>query len=707
MKINKGFLKIIHGFPYRPDDPLEKKLSVVRDTLETVKRNGYDGIVSNVDWREDYLQNEEDWRVMEEKARLCRELGLRLWIYDEWGYPSGAAGTTTLKNHPEIEAQALAAVYKIITPDERVTIPLPHGHLQAIGAFGFYFDGDFVSEEELRGAPIRAPYSADGYVFENHTRRNLFCLAFFTKPAFEGTHCQHNAFSERRYIDIADSLSGRTFLENTYLPYVERLKDYLADGAVEAFFMDEPSYMAVYFNLNKKPRSTTHAPDPHVPLWAMVNWSRKLPEEFFQAYGYRVEDHLPALFLGAAPERQRVRRDFYTLLSRLAADSFFQPIAEFCHAHGAAASGHILLEEKITEHPLYEGNFFSLLKHMRIPGMDMLDSIPERVWCKAFTPLLVSSVSKLYSDGHVMDEVSMHFQNKFGVQVSSLQLLNSLVMQYALGANIFTSYYRDEDLLQAIPTGETVLAAVKRIMHTVESDALPSVILHYPIEAVMAHTTSPVDIAHVFDSSKLHEYHLPYPLNRADMDAAEPPTPIVANDSRALAHDVEQHMERCMRALLDQQIPFLFSDTDSIDRWQKREAGTFILPAHDPSEELLRKLPALSQAGWLVVAVTDYGKFAAPYGGQRVVLVDDLAELNTLLRKRGLVRTAGETEKVVALWGKNRLLLINSENKEKRLTLQMPLRSVIDCYTNHPVPFEPEHGRTSLTLPPYGLLLAE
>lgn len=708
MTIDHGILKIIHAFPYEQKASFAEKCTVVRQTLERVKKNGYDGIVSNVDWTEDYLRNEEQWRIMREKARLCKELGLRLWIYDECGYPSGAAGTLTLDEHPDMEAKALAVVSRSLAPGERAVIPLPYGHIKPVAAFGFFFDGEHISEHDLQQQPLRIPFSEDGYVFEAPTDRSLLCLAFFTKPAFEGTHCQHNAFSERRYIDLAHPLSGRALIENTYRRYTEELGEYMEDGTVEAFFTDEPSYVAVYFNLKKQCTSTTHRPDSKLPLWAMVNWSDALPEAFLAKYGYRIEDRLPWLFLDNARAHQRVRRDFYMLLSELAEHAYFEAIADFCRANRTRASGHILLEEKMTDHPLYEGNFFSLLRHMQIPGMDMLDSTPERVRGKAFTPLLVSSVSRLYADGNVMDEVSKWFQNKFGIKVSSLQLFNALLMQYAMGANLFTSYYGDEDLLQTIPTGETVLAAIRRVMRYIDNtEAQPSVVLYYPIEAVMANTVVSLEFAHVYDSSRLTEYRLPYPIDRADMDRSNLSSPVIADIGEQTARAIECAMEQCMNALLDQQVPFLFCDTDSIDRLTPMAPKLFVIPAHEPTAKLLERIPALSRRGCRVVAMTDNGAVADSYRrvADCVTLVNGTEELADVLRAHALLQTAGEIDGLVALWGKDRMLLLNSEPKEKRFCLKRAVTSVTDCYTDRPIPFTSEGDGAAFLVPPYGVLL--
>lgn len=707
--MEKGFLKIIHGFPYSPSASLEEKREVIARTLRQVKENGYDGIVGNVDWNEKYPQDDEQWILMREKASLCRELRLRLWIYDEKGYPSGAAGTRTLKQYPETEAQALAAVYHILPPKQSVTLSLPYGHLRSVGAFGFYFDGDLVSREALRQEPISIPLSAEGYRFENHSGRSLLCLAFFTKRAFEGTHGQHNAFSQRRYIDIAHPMAGRTFIENTYAPYTAVLREFIQDGTVEAFFTDEPSYMAVYFNLQKQCPHITHEIDEALPLWAMVSWSEHLPERFHKAYGYRIEERLPYLFLGNEEEHQALRRDFYLLLSKLAEESFFKPLASFCKANHVCLSGHILLEEKLCDHPLYEGNFFSLLRHMQIPGMDMLDSLPEPIRSKAFTPLLVKSISSLYSDGQVMDEVSSHFQEKFGVPVSPLQLFCALALQYALGASIFTSYYGDEELLQETSGGETVLAAFKRLLHAVNAEGLPSIALYYPIEAIMAHTVSPVDLAHVYDSSRRHGYRIPYPIDRADLEGAQEFSPLIDNPDAALALQIEANVEQCMNTLLDHQLPFLFFDTDSIELLMKSKPKILILPAHKPSAQLLKKLSRLIEDGCLVIAMTACAQQEQSYASlsREIVLLQTLAQLAVCLNEHADIQTEGETERVVALWGTDKVLLINCEDTEKRFVLKREALSATDCYSRAPVDFDTMPSTTSLTLGPYGVVLLQ
>ena len=102
-------LKIIHNFPYPANTSLDEKKSVVTSDLLDIASRGFGGIVNNVCTR-NYTLDPTEWEVFAFVADECERLGLRLWIYDEDGYPSGAAGNKVLKDHPEDQVKGLVCV---------------------------------------------------------------------------------------------------------------------------------------------------------------------------------------------------------------------------------------------------------------------------------------------------------------------------------------------------------------------------------------------------------------------------------------------------------------------------------------------------------------------------------------------------------------------------------------------------------------------
>jgi hypothetical protein len=145
---------------------------------------GVSGLVTTVSL-EKYLEDEKAWDVLRCGVRLAHSMGLRVWIYDEKGYPSGTAGGLVLAKMPNGEAEGL---------------------LRSFDSTG-------------------KPYHEVGKLFE-------------------GTHATAN-FSERRhYINILDRDTVARFIEVTHDRYERALRP--IGEYVEAFFTDEPSLISTY-----------------------------------------------------------------------------------------------------------------------------------------------------------------------------------------------------------------------------------------------------------------------------------------------------------------------------------------------------------------------------------------------------------------------------------------------------------------------------
>ncbi|MCR4414520.1 MAG: hypothetical protein NUV77_19035, partial [Thermoguttaceae bacterium] len=189
-------LQIVHGISLSGQWPpgLEGGLAgkppdeVARAVARFFQARGLGGVVCNVAF-DDYLRSEDAWRTLATAVEACRDRGLVVWIYDEEGYPSGAAGGLVLRGHPEYEATALA--YDATRPDP-----------------------------------------------------------FVLRPAYEHTHASNNYHAARRYINLLDDRAVRAFLETTHEAYWKRLGPHFGT-TIEAMFTDEPSLIAV--NLGQLP----------------------------------------------------------------------------------------------------------------------------------------------------------------------------------------------------------------------------------------------------------------------------------------------------------------------------------------------------------------------------------------------------------------------------------------------------------------------
>lgn len=177
-------LQIVHVF-----DNLGADAETIRKRLQDLRSLGVGGLVVNVSFH-NYLRSEEQWRLFLEGLKIAEDLGFVIWLYDEEGYPSGAAGGLVLEKRPEFEAVGLV----------RLT--------------------------------------------ENSKIR------YEVRRMYEGTHCTENVYKKRRYINILNPEAVKTFITLTHDEYAKRISN--IGKRIRAIFTDEPSLMTTYIRPPEK-----------------------------------------------------------------------------------------------------------------------------------------------------------------------------------------------------------------------------------------------------------------------------------------------------------------------------------------------------------------------------------------------------------------------------------------------------------------------
>ena len=95
--------------------------------LQKFQSQGFGGLACNVHFCSNYLNSASDWDVFRHAVREMRESGMALWLYDEYGYPSGTAGEHVLKDHPEWAARGVLVSVTNVVSGESVKLKLPPG----------------------------------------------------------------------------------------------------------------------------------------------------------------------------------------------------------------------------------------------------------------------------------------------------------------------------------------------------------------------------------------------------------------------------------------------------------------------------------------------------------------------------------------------------------------------------------------------------
>jgi len=402
-----------------PPRPERKRARYFSD----LKALGLGGVVCNVAFQ-DYMRSESSWENLIAGVRTCQKLGLVVWLYDEAGYPSGAAGGLVLEENPAYEAAELAF-------------------------------------EPTRDDP------------------------FILRPAYEHTHATNNYYAARRYINLLDDRAVRSFIAHTHEAYWQRLKPYFGT-TIQAMFTDEPSLIAV--NLGQIPADArkkvpvVDPPDPAVAPRPAVPWAHDLPQRYRERYGEDLMPQRRGLFVGDAPADRKVRRQFWALIADLVAERYFGAVQAWCSRHRVASSGHTLWEEALLHHPALEGNGLQALARMDIPGLDVLSSDPEAVvhsgWMTAALP---SSAAVLQGRRRLMTEVSDFGEKMGGRGPAGLpEMQATAAWQAAWGVTDFTLYYsitdRSPEQLRAYCDFVGRLNAILK-----PARPTPETLLYYPI----------------------------------------------------------------------------------------------------------------------------------------------------------------------------------------------------------------------------------
>lgn len=416
--------------------PVEVEGQPEKSWPDQISKLGFSGLIWNITPPR-YLQDDEAWQNFAQVLHRAGELGLRVWIYDEDGYPSGAAGGLVLRQHPEYEAAGLVRLIDD-APAGLLQLAPTLGFMYAVAAYA-HLNGqqvDLTGQFDDTGALCwlaPAPCRIERYV---------------CRRAFEGTHASCNVWANRRYINVLEPEAVRVFLETTHRQYIERLGPEMV--GVDAFFTDEPSFMTTYHPpiapMYNTPDQVSDELDTRMPKLPMLPWWRGLPKAFEETCHYDLLPNLALMFedQGASLLNRRfVRQDFYELLSNQYAAAFFGQMQSYLDLHGKALTGHVLHEERLYHHVGSEGSAMHALAPMRIPGCDILCGQAEVIvnGPRLLTPKYASSVAHVHDRLEVMCETSDWESWTRGECASLLERWGAVSLQVALGVTTFANYF--------------------------------------------------------------------------------------------------------------------------------------------------------------------------------------------------------------------------------------------------------------------------
>jgi len=249
-----------------------------------------------------------------------KELGMKVWIYDENSYPSGFAGGHVPAEMPGSLVKSLQMTNVNKLPDRSAQKPVL---VLAADADGFEDITDRWEQQDFG--------KGDFYLF-SYKERN-------PSPWYGGFN----------YVDIMQREVTEKFIATTMEPYRAAFGEAFGN-TVPGVFQDEAHIAPA---------------GDHT----CVQYTPKLFEAFSARGGYDLRLHLPSLFKDIGDWR-RVRHNYYATLLELFIDNWAKPYADYCQKYHLCFTGHYW--EHRWPSPDHGPDNMALSSYSHMPGIDIL-----------------------------------------------------------------------------------------------------------------------------------------------------------------------------------------------------------------------------------------------------------------------------------------------------------------------------------------------
>ena len=575
-------LKIEHSFANLPGATWEAKAA-------SLLEYGFGGAACNMKWDENYLQPGQSLDDFAAFVNAAHKQGVRIWLYDEYGYPSGSAGNLTVKDHPEYAAIRLVQHTMQGGDSDPRSIKLPDGFLKVEHAY-LLSEGQTlplnvtVQDGKMNFTGVNAPWTA-----------YIYCVAEYNY-GFEWNNS---------YPNILNRDAVARFIEVTFDTYEGAIADF--GNVVEAIFDDEPQLLAAHHLM------PTGLRNPVIP------YDYDIFETFQAKYGYDLRPVLHMVYGGEDAQAQRVRAHYYAHVGDLISENFFGQVQAWAEAHGTKLSGHLLLEEQMQYHVPVYGNYMQASKNMGYSGFDVLNVRPGPYMDETSTGgKYASSAAWLYGKDRVMIEIAPA-NNPEEFATNHLDYaLGAMTFAYFDGGNQVTSYYG-----QANSDKETGIAFNEYVGRmgamTVGAQNTSKIAIYYSIDAMAAAYQAPA-------TQQLY-------------------------DAPDAAKDLDKLVTRIAAGIRKQGLDYVFIDDASLQNGTVSSKGltvgnftfsTVIVPRATVMDiESMRVLDALIEAGVNVIFAEEMPSIA--------YLEKDQAEMDTLSQKHASLLKAKHSDVISAI----------------------------------------------------------
>lgn len=322
---------------------------------------------------------------LEEAAKL----GLSMWLYDEYGFPSGTAGDINGDGVGRFKLKYPEHAYKRLDKAEYRT------------KAGTVFEQTLPDEKTLMAVVAMDTLT--------HERIDLANFINQGKLAWTPSGNQWKVMvftcvdAGNTIMDYMSPEAASLYIEMTHEEYYKRFGKYFGSTIVGTFF-DEPT---LYYADGRA-------------------WTPAFNRKFKEKYGFSPALYYPALWYDIGRETAEARNYLFGFRSELYAAGYPKAVSEWSRAHGVIATGHQDNEE-IVNCVGTSGDLMKCFKYQESPGIDKIGgNRPAERFYK-----IISSAAHNWDHSLVMSETYGAMGN-----IGWNEIFGIAMDQYAKGINL-------------------------------------------------------------------------------------------------------------------------------------------------------------------------------------------------------------------------------------------------------------------------------
>ncbi|MFM1550115.1 MAG: glycosyl hydrolase [Lentisphaeria bacterium] len=415
-----------------------------RRQLESFRQCGYGGVMV-MPWGDlpyEFISDEWLDRVGEILG-AAKELGMDVWIWDEWLFGSGPADGRVTSNK-EYRAKTLKiTVDMILEPGETAEFQLPE-RTEVCGIFAVDKHDNPVADLKILGRDANMPITvtADhrerlivvGWQYTSGAQHTTRSHGMFLDPDVPEEVCNVYFCDDMDVwsVDMMKPEATRLYLQEIHEKYYDRFSDEFGK-TLKGFFYDEP-------------KASSRRP-----------WTNDLLKRFEEIKGYDLHPYLIPMLFDHRMEgysfndelRPRkineVEADYRDVWTSMLADGFYREIQLWCQEHGVIATGHPIGDNNITVAELLAGGgmYFKNMDYSDMPGVDIIwGLIAPGSFCDSTR--LAGSRAAVHGKPQAMSESFSCFGH--GVHLDQMRYVmeNEIIRGVSKFFNKLTNYNREK-----------------------------------------------------------------------------------------------------------------------------------------------------------------------------------------------------------------------------------------------------------------------